>query len=171
MTAAGPGSRRPRSFRGPALLSWIVALLVVALDQGSKLWALATLPSGAVQPFWPGVLQLRRVSNTGAAFSLFTGSTAALGVVSLAVAVGVAVLLWRRPPTLATPALALGFLLGGAVGNGIDRWRLGAVIDFLEFVPVSFPVFNIADVAINLAVLCFLLDTLAGLRREGASDA
>ena len=54
--------------------------------------------------------------------------------------------------------LALGFLLGGAVGNGIDRWRLGAVIDFLALVPVSFPVFNLADVAINLAVACFAIE-------------
>jgi hypothetical protein len=91
--------------------------------------------------------------------------------VSLAVAVGISLLLVRRPPTLVLPALALGFLLGGAVGNGLDRWRLGAVIDFLEFVPVPFPVFNIADVAINLAVLCFALDALAGLRREDSRDA
>lgn len=171
MSATGPGPRRPRSSRGPAGVSWILALVLVVLDQGSKLWALARLPAGEVVPFWPGLLQLRRVSNTGAAFSLFTGSTPALALVSLAVAVGVAVLLVRRPPTLLLPALALGFLLGGAVGNGLDRWRLGAVIDFLEFMPVPFPVFNIADVAINLAVLCFALDALAGLRREGSRDA
>lgn len=171
MTGAGPRPRPSRSSRRPALLSWFLALLVVAVDQGSKLLALTHLPAGEVQAFWPGVLQLRRVSNSGAAFSLFTNSSAALGLVSLAVSVGVAVLLVRRPPTFPLPALALGFLLGGALGNGIDRWRLGLVIDFLEFVPVSFPVFNIADVAINLAVLCFALDALAGLRLEGSRDA
>ena len=171
MSGAGPGPRRPRSSRGPVAVSWSLALLVVLLDQGSKLWALSRLPAGEVVPLWPALLQLRRVSNTGAAFSLFTGSTPALGLVSLAVAVGISLLLVRRPPTLLLPALALGFLLGGAVGNGLDRWRLGAVIDFLEFMPVPFPVFNIADVAINLAVLCFALDALAGLRREGSRDA
>jgi signal peptidase II len=111
------------------------------------------------------------VRNTGAAFSLLSGSTALLSLISLAVCLAVAALLWRRPPTAITPALALGFLLGGAAGNGLDRWRLGAVIDFLEFVPIHFPVFNIADVAINLAVLCFALDWLNGLRREGERDA
>jgi signal peptidase II len=171
MTGAAPGPRRSRSGRGPAALGWIVAVLMVALDQVSKLWAVAHLPAGQVQALWPGLLQLRLVRNTGAAFSLFTGSTRPLAVVSLVVAIAVAMLLVRRPPTKLLPALALGFLLGGAVGNGIDRWRLGAVIDFLEFVPVSFPVFNVADVAINLAVLCFALDTLAGLRREGTHDA
>ena len=48
----------------------------------------------------------------------------------------------------------LGFLLGGAVGNGLDRWRQGSVVDFLEFMPIHFPVFNLADVAINVAVAC-----------------
>jgi signal peptidase II len=52
----------------------------------------------------------------------------------------------------------VGFLLGGATGNGIDRWTSGAVVDFLALVPINFPVFNLADVAINLAVLCFAID-------------
>ena len=54
--------------------------------------------------------------------------------------------------------LGLGLLLGGAIGNGIDRFRLGQVVDFLELVPIRFPIFNIADVAINLAVACLVLD-------------
>jgi signal peptidase II len=171
MKGDGQGPQRMRPNRALAALSWILAFLLVALDQASKLWALSRLNAGEVVAAWPGVLQLRRVSNTGAAFSLFTGSTPLLALVSLAVAVGVAVVLLRNPPAKLLPALALAFLLGGAVGNGIDRWRLGAVVDFLEFVPFSFPVFNIADVAINLAVLCFLLDVLASLRREGRRDA
>jgi signal peptidase II len=80
--------------------------------------------------------------------------------VSLLVALLVLMLILRSPErSLVAPRLlALGFLLGGAVGNGIDRWRLGAVIDFLALVPVTFPVFNLADVAINLAVVCFAID-------------
>ena len=57
--------------------------------------------------------------------------------------------------------LALAFLLGGTLGNGIDRWKLGHVTDFIEFVPVSFPIFNGADIAINLAVICFVIDALS----------
>jgi signal peptidase II len=152
-------------------VSWALALALLVLDQGSKLWAVRELLPGEVGTLLPGVLRLRLVWNTGAAFSLLTGSTPLLALISLVVCVAVAGLLLRRPPTTLTPALAFGFLLGGAAGNGIDRWRLGAVIDFLEFVPVQFPVFNLADVAINLAVLCFALDWLAGQRREGTRDA
>jgi len=71
-----------------------------------------------------------------------------------------------RPPEGLWPALASGLLLAGAAGNGLDRWRSGSVVDFLELVPIHFPIFNIADVAINLAVLCFLIDLL----RSGRAD-
>ena len=62
--------------------------------------------------------------------------------------------------------LALGFLLGGTIGNGIDRWRLGHVTDFLELVPIQFPIFNWANVAINLAVLCFAIDAFANRHEQ-----
>ena len=67
-------------------------------------------------------------------------------------------------------ALALAFLLGGSLGNGIDRWRLGHVVDFLALIPIDFPIFNGADVAINLALLCFALDLWFN-RRSADRDA
>lgn len=150
---------RPRR-RGTRTLALGVALAVVVADQLSKAWAQAHLGSGMVKPFLPGLLQLRRVANTGAAFSLFSDSPLPLALVSALVSVAVTIVILVRPPGGAWRTLALGLLLGGAAGNGIDRWRLGWVVDFLEFVPIHFPVFNLADVAINGAVLCFLLDLL-----------
>jgi signal peptidase II len=163
----GEQGRRAHRPRRLVNLSWLLASAVLLLDQGSKLWAQHRLAPGAIEPLLPGLLQLQRVSNTGAAFSLFSGSTQALALVSLLVALGLVLVLSLRPPSALSSALALGFLLGGTVGNGIDRWRLGAVVDFLEFVPIRFPIFNIADVAINLAVLCFTFELFAGLRQEG----
>ena len=162
------GKRRRPALRFRQLQAWLVALVVVILDQASKLWASQHLASGMVQPFLPGLLQLRRVANTGAAFSLLSGNTALLGLVSALAAVGVAAWLVLRPPTSTWLCLGAGFLLGGTLGNGLDRWRLGFVVDFLEFVPIHFPIFNLADVAINIAVLCFLIDLL---RPQAASDA
>ena len=150
----------------------LLAFVVLVSDQLSKSWVLSHLPSGMVRPFLPGLLALQRVSNTGAAFSLFTGSIEILALVSLVVSA--AVLLWIvwRPPQGLWPNLALGFLLGGALGNGIDRWRHGAVTDFLATVPFQFPVFNLADVAINLAVICFAIDQIMPLlvRTRSRSD-
>ncbi|WP_216921042.1 signal peptidase II [Synechococcus sp. CCAP 1479/9] len=138
----------------------LLAALAVGLDQLSKRWALEHLPSGSIQPLLPGLLQLQRVSNTGAAFSLFAGAPNQLGLVSALVSLGLLFWILWRPLAGLWNVLALGLLLGGAVGNGIDRWRHGAVVDFLEFVPIHFPIFNLADVAINLAVACFLIDLL-----------
>jgi len=156
--APGPGAPRYRPGRALPLL---LALAVFVADQTSKSWVLSHLEPGRLHPFLPGLLALQRVSNTGAAFSLFRDSVQILGVVSLVVSA--AVLLWIiwKPPHGLWFSLALGFLLGGAAGNGLDRWNHGAVTDFLATVPFSFPVFNLADVAINLAVACFALDQLA----------
>jgi signal peptidase II len=148
----------------------LLALAVFWADQLSKAWVLSQLPLGAVRPFLPGLLALQRVSNSGAAFSLFSGAPLALGLVSLLVSVAVLVWILWRPPQGAWLNLALGFLLGGAVGNGLDRWRHGAVTDFLAFLPIQFPIFNLADVAINLAVLCFALDQLLPLLPRSASE-
>ncbi|MEB3321312.1 MAG: signal peptidase II [Synechococcaceae cyanobacterium] len=157
--------------RSPRLRRWTtlsLAALVVAADQLSKLWAAGHLPEGVARPLLPGLLQLRRVANTGAAFSLFTGAPTLLALVSAAVSAFLIGWVVLRPPAGGWRAAGLALLLGGAAGNGIDRWRLGWVLDFLEFVPIRFPVFNLADVAINAAVVCLAIDLLRpALRRDG----
>ena len=146
-----------------------LSVLMVVLDQLSKHWARGALIPGEPMPFVPGVLQLTLVRNTGAAFSLFRESSLLLGLLSFAVAVGVSIWIWREARRSLWMGLALGFLLGGTIGNGIDRWRLGHVTDFLELVPIQFPIFNWADIAINLAVLCFAIDAFGN--RHGQSDS
>jgi signal peptidase II len=140
--------------------AYLTALVVVVSDQLSKLWALHQLSGRGVQPLIPGLLQQRLVFNTGAAFSMLTGNTMLLGLVSAAVAVALVVWIQTAGPLRRLQWLALGLLLGGAIGNGLDRWRLGQVVDFLALVPIRFPVFNLADVAINLAVAALVLDWL-----------
>ena len=142
------------------LQAWQVfglALAVVALDQASKAWAVRALAAGG-RPLLPGLLDLQLTTNTGAAFSLLAGATPALGLVSLAVVLAGAVWVQRQRNLPLARALGAALLLGGAAGNGLDRWRSGAVVDFLALVPIDFPVFNLADVAINLAVLCLAID-------------
>ncbi len=159
----------PRRRKGnPRLAALLIAAAVTLADQLSKAWASSSLADGVVEKLLPGVLQLRYVANTGAAFSLFTGSTLPLALVSALVSAALLGWILLQPPQGMWRGLALGFLLGGAAGNGIDRWRLGWVVDFLEFVPISFPVFNLADVAINAAVVCFAIDLL---RPRGTRDA
>ena len=54
--------------------------------------------------------------------------------------------------------LGIAFLLGGTIGNGLDRWRIGHVTDFLELIPIDFPIFNGADMAINIGAILFIID-------------
>lgn len=141
-------------------LPYWIALAVVLLDQLSKAWALTHLANRGVEPLLPGLLQQRLVFNTGAAFSMLEGNATGLGLVSAVVAIGLVVWIQTAGRMSRWQSAGLGLLLGGAIGNGLDRWRLGSVVDFLEFEPIDFPVFNLADVAINLAVACLVIDLL-----------
>ena len=148
-------------------LAYTSAVIVLVLDQLSKALAVTNLPLGSSSAFLPGLLSLQLVRNSGAAFSLFSGNPQLLGLVSLLVSIAVAVWIQKQGRMTLTRSLGVGLLLGGALGNGLDRWRLGYVVDFLALVPVSFPVFNLADVAINLAVLCFAIELLGNHGQKG----
>ena len=148
-------------------LAYTSAVMVLVLDQLSKALAVANLPLGSSSAFLPWLLSLQLVRNSGAAFSLFSGNPQLLGLVSLLVSIAVAVWIQKQGQMTLTRSLGVGLLLGGALGNGLDRWRLGYVVDFLALVPVSFPVFNLADVAINLAVLCFAIELLGNHGQKG----
>jgi signal peptidase II len=147
-------------------LPYWIALAVVLLDQLSKAWALTHLTGRGVVPLLPGLLQQRLVFNTGAAFSMLEGNATGLGLVSAVVAIGLVVWIQTSGTMSRWQSAGMGLLLGGAIGNGLDRWRLGSVVDFLEFEPIDFPVFNLADVAINLAVACLVIDLLQREKHE-----
>tara|TARA_Y100001968_G_C19393858_1_gene737113 strand:+ start:796 stop:1188 length:393 start_codon:yes stop_codon:yes gene_type:complete len=109
---------------------------------------------------FPMILNITMVKNTGAAFSLFSESTLFLAILSLLVSAVIIIWGLRNSPLKIAEGLFASFLLGGTIGNGIDRWRLGYVIDFLQLIPIKFPIFNFADISINIAVLILLVDTI-----------
>ena len=139
----------------------VLSMVFLLIDQISKYWARSTLLPGSPKPFLPGLVQLRLVNNTGAAFGLFSNATSILGLLSLVTAIALLIWLWYSSPLPLWQAFATTLLLAGTLGNGIDRWRLGYVTDFLEFIPIHFAVFNGADIAINGAVVCFTIDYLS----------
>ena len=133
-----------------------VAAIVLVVDQLSKALVLTFLAPGAPHAevvIVPGLLRLYYVENTGAAFGLFQGKNPLLAF--LAFGVVVALVVWfRELVRFWLGSLALGLQLGGAVGNLIDRFRHGFVVDFIDF---SFwPTFNVADSAITIGVLMLL---------------
>ncbi len=157
------------------LVFFLTALLVVAADQLSKIWIRSNLDVG--QPLFEiGFFQITHVPpNTGAAFGLFQGQSLALTIVAL---VGVVVLLLfafffpRRFPFLGNKLnkLALGLILGGTLGNLVDRLNpnLGGVTDFIGV--GIWPTFNIADSAIVVGVIMFACSFLS-LTRANKPDS
>ncbi len=164
--AAAPNARSP--------VRWFaLALVVIVIDQLTKLWVLDHFTVGERLPVIPGLFDLTLLYNPGAAFS-FLGSASGwqrwfftgLAVVASVV---IAVLLFRhRGQTLFS--LALAMIMGGAIGNVIDRLMYGKVVDFLLFYrdPWYFPAFNAADSAITLGAVLLILDELIRLRRAAA---
>jgi signal peptidase II len=145
-----------------------IAALVVGLDRATKLWIIAHIQPGHAIVVIPNIFRLTHVLNTGAAFSMFEGSTSPnlvrnvlIGFSIFAVVV-VLVLIWKLGRGLTLTSVALALILGGAVGNLYDRMRFAYVVDFLEvhIVHYHWPDFNVADSAIVVGACLLLLEML-----------
>ncbi len=134
------------------LLYW-AALLLVAADQVSKQFILVRLPIGESLPILPGLFHLTTVHNTGIAFGLFQNDPRLLTLIISDCVLLLLLFSWRVVQEPLLERLAYGFILGGAVGNLIDRVRFGWVIDFLDL--RIWPVFNVADSGITIGVILF----------------
>jgi signal peptidase II len=143
-----------------------IALGVVVVDQLTKQWALSALDDGDIDLFW--TLRLNLVFNRGMAFGQADGLGPVIGVVAIAVIVVLLVSLRKGTGRLGT--IGVGLVVGGALGNLIDRlfrgegWLRGPVVDFIDF--QWFPVFNIADIAINVGAALLILGAIFADRRE-----
>jgi len=158
-----------RFFQKPARYGLLLALITLTLDQASKYWMLYIYDMPArgkvyITPFFDLVM----VWNKGISYGLFQQNTAAgryilLGITLTAI---VALVIWLSRAHGALLALALGSIIGGALGNALDRWIYGAVADFFSAHAFGFYwyIFNLADTAIVAGVAMLLYDTLIGGR-------
>lgn len=142
------------------LIFWIVAVISLIVDHLTKFWVVRTFELGETLPIWPTVFHFTYVTNTGAAFSLFSnGGVYWLRWLSLLVSLGLMAMAWLGPRFNRWEQVGYGCILGGALGNGIDRFVSGYVIDFLDFRLIQFPIFNLADVSINIGIFCLIIAT------------
>lgn len=154
----------------PRLFQWLaIALLIILADQFTKLLILSSFQYGDSRTV-TGFFNLVRVHNTGAAFSFLAGASGwqrwffvLLGVAST----GFIVWLLRRHGHQTVFALALSLIMGGAIGNVVDRLMHGYVVDFLQFHWGGwyFPSFNVADSAITVGAALLIWDELRRVRR------
>jgi signal peptidase II len=147
-----------------------LAAVVVVVDQLSKAWLVSFLDPGERTPIVGDLVRLVHSQNTGALFGLFKDQALLFGVVSIGV-VGLIVWFHRSSGRNTMLSVALGLLLGGAIGNMIDRFRLGYVIDWVDagIGDLRFYTFNVADSAISVSILLLILT--AFLPAPGATDA
>jgi signal peptidase II len=158
---------------GASGIRWLwISLLVMAVDQLSKLWIERTMVLGDSFVVLP-ILDIVRAHNTGAAFSFLAdaGGWQRWAFSLLAVGVSIALVFWMRRLALATQGLlafGLALILGGAIGNVIDRIEHGYVVDFVHahWGLHSFPAFNVADSAITIGAVLVILDSLLEGRRR-----
>ena len=156
------------------VFAYAVAAVVVVLDQLSKYWILDVIHLPARTPIRVlPVFQLTMVWNPGVSFGMLRADTPAGKwlLVAFALAIVAALAVWARRMTRPLLAVAVGLMLGGALGNNlIDRVRFGAVADFLDFHGLYFPwVFNLADSAISVGVVLLLLDSFLGSKSRAAT--
>ena len=150
-------------------LGFLLAVVIAVADQATKVWAL----DGWFDP--PRVIEvtsffnLVAVWNTGVSFGFLAGYSdwmpLALSAFAVAVTIGLAIWLWRSEGRVL--AIGLGLVIGGAIGNVVDRLRFGAVVDFIDLHAAGYhwPAFNLADSAITIGVGLLLIDSFT--RRDG----
>ena len=145
-----------RRAKGKAACLALAAVLCVAADQAVKWLVVNTMTLGQSQPLLPPLLQLTRVHNYGAAWSSFSGARWLLIILT---AVGMGVLAWLLVKVVRHPLgqWSLACILGGGIGNLIDRVRLGYVVDMLDTMFMDCPVFNVADVFVVCGTICALI--------------
>ena len=152
---------------GRSGIRWLwISLLVIVVDQLSKLWIERTMSLGDSFVVLP-VIDIVRAHNTGAAFSFLAdaGGWQRWAFTLLAIGVSIALVFWMRRLVLATQGLlafGLALILGGAIGNVIDRVEHGYVVDFVHahWGPHYFAAFNVADAAISIGAVLVILDSL-----------
>jgi signal peptidase II len=154
-----PAARRLRG-------SLVVAAVVVAVDQLTKWWAVTALDDGPISMFW--TLRLNLVYNFGMAFGQGRGLGPLISVIGLVIVAVLLISVGRGSRELNW--FGVGLVVGGAIGNIADRllrdpyWLRGGVVDFIDL--QWFPVFNVADIAINVGAAILIISALLEGRRE-----
>jgi signal peptidase II len=154
-------------------LPLVVATLVFVADQLTKFWALSALSPTRPVIVVPGLVQLILVLNPGVAFGILAGVPPRWRWIVMVFSLGALILLCSLAARIGPDGgrlgrFAIGLVSGGAVGNLLDRWRLGAVVDFLDVYwrDYHWPAFNVADSAITVGVVLLATELALGDRRR-----
>lgn len=139
------------------LLYFLVAAALAALDQLSKYWVVTNFELYESMELLPGFMRLTYIHNTGASFSMLSDSRTLLLILTVLCAAVVIFMLFSKEFAHPLCRWSMTVLLGGALGNMIDRFRLGYVVDMFDLEFIDFPIFNVADCFICVGIFFFAL--------------
>ncbi len=138
------------------------------LDQLTKMAVAGFEPGDVIYGSRAGLFDLVMVHNTGGAWGMFSGATAFLGALSVAVSAGIILFAVRFAQGLnLLGSVSLGLIAAGGLGNAIDRFTQGYVTDFISTAFMDFPVFNVADIGVTVGIALLFISLLISSRREG----
>ena len=171
--SAGPASSHARKRSGIKLIvfaalttAWIVLDQLVKRQLDSNLGVAGTPATESIA----SLFRLHVVYNTGGAWSIFSGATVVLGVFSVVMCAAIAAFVVVKRNRLSWfEIVGLALVVAGGLGNAIDRFVLGHVIDFIDLTFMDFPVFNIADIGVTCGLVIFLIAWLIRGHREDAA--
>lgn len=161
-----------REWRKEMIIYYLLALVILAVDQLTKWLVVRFMSVGQSIPIIDGLFYFTSHRNKGAAFGILQNQRIFFILVTAVVVAGVIYYLWRVKGQKRLLSVALSLLLGGALGNFIDRLFRGEVVDFFDVkIPLGtfyydFPIFNVADSALVIGVIILLIDTLLEGRKE-----
>ena len=147
---------------------FMISGLLVALDQWVKWWIVNDLSLGETKTLIPDVLSLNHIRNTGAAWSMLEGKMWFFVIITVvAVIVVVTLMVKNRKQGNRWLLTGLSFILAGAIGNFIDRVRLGYVVDMFQTDFMNFPIFNVADMTLVCGVILILIYIILDEKEQG----
>ena len=152
-----------------------VIAAVIGLDQLTKWLAVVYLQGEASFPLWKDVLHFTYVENTGMAFGMLKDHRWVFMVFSTVAIIGLSIYLFRFRPEGRWMQVSMAMIIGGGIGNMIDRVFLGYVVDFIDFTLINFAVFNVADsfvcVGAGIMILCLVIELVKEIKLERAQKA
>lgn len=152
---------------------YIIALIIIGIDQLTKSIVVRSMEIGESISIIDGFFYLTSHRNSGAAWGILQGKMLFFYIVTIIVIIGVVYYMNKYAKDDKWLALGLSFILGGAIGNFIDRLFYQEVVDFLDFYifNYNFPIFNIADSALTLGVIFFIIATIIDEKKKGKTKA
>lgn len=157
-----PEKKSPRVY----ILYAAIVAIAVAIDQVTKYLAVKYLTEVSTIPLIEDILHLTYVENTGAAFGMMKNSRWLFMTVSVIAIIAIIAILWRYGRELVAASVCLSMVLGGGIGNMIDRVALGYVVDFIDFRAINFAVFNGADSFVCVGAFFLIIYLLKDIIRE-----